>query len=741
MTGLATLSQNNNAFTFTPSTDAADQGQSFTATFSVTDGINTAVSNQATFTIGIDQLAEPSVGTLTITSPTGQAVFISGLSALWKDVNLSIGTSSTNGLDNSTFIDRSTNAHTVTPTGDPAQTAFHPYLENWSVEFEPADYLSSSSDTSIQLGSSDFTIEAWIYVTQYGSSLTGISSSYSSSGDQRGWIFGVRSDEIELLMSSDGTAGGLEYLTHSATISLNTWYWVAVTRSGSTFSFYVDGTRVGVSTSSSTIFASSAAHLIGDGNGAATDSRFGGYISNYRLLKGEALYTASSVTPPTEKLTVVSGTELLACQSNRFIDNSTNAHAITVAGNPVVSAFNPFGQESEYAAGENRGSTYLKPSGTDEVVITHNASMNAGAGDFCLQLWVNGDPSVNTGFRGLAAKYAGGAGSIWIQLSNGVPIVGFSTSVQGTATTNILDNTWHHVAFTRSSGAVRLFIDGVEEISYTDGQTLNTAADFIIGDIYSLNRNLKGYVSDFKYDSANATYTANFTPPTAPVGNTNASIYLPFDNAGVFDKTGNNALTLVGNTSTSTTQTKYADTAMYFDGSGDAVLVPQNNTLNFGTGDFTVEGWFWTDSAKTSTITFPAYFGNFGDLNPAFGFSIYQNLWRIVYKASQTSNTYYGSTSVTYDSWQHVAITRSGTTMSIWVDGSLSGSFTNSADFASSGGLTIGSGDSSTSGWGTPDYFTQGYIENFQILKGVAKYTSNFTVPDREQGRNYQAES
>jgi len=135
MDGLATLSQNNNAFTFTPSTDAADQGQSFTATFSVTDGINTAVSNQATFTIGIDQLAEPSVGTLTITSPTGQAVFVVALSALWKDADLSIGTSSTNGLDNSTFIDRSTNAHTVTPTGAPVQTALHPYLENWSVEF------------------------------------------------------------------------------------------------------------------------------------------------------------------------------------------------------------------------------------------------------------------------------------------------------------------------------------------------------------------------------------------------------------------------------------------------------------------------------------------------------------------------------------------------------------------------------------------------------------------------------
>ena len=87
-TQVGTLSQADNVFTITPSTNEADIGI-LSVTFSVTDGNNTETS--------------VSSFTLEFQSP------------YWDETVLSIGTSSTNGLANSTFIDRSTNAHTVTP--------------------------------------------------------------------------------------------------------------------------------------------------------------------------------------------------------------------------------------------------------------------------------------------------------------------------------------------------------------------------------------------------------------------------------------------------------------------------------------------------------------------------------------------------------------------------------------------------------------------------------------------------
>jgi len=53
--------------------------------------------------------------------------------------------------------------------------------------------------------------------------------------------------------------------------------------------------------------------------------------------------------------------------------------------------------------------------------------------------------------------------------------------------------------------------------------------------------------------------------------------------------------------------------------------------------------------------------------------------------------------------------------------------------------IAIGSLYSSTSSV-DQDLLT-GYIENLQILNGVAKYTATFTPPSQEQGRSYQEES
>jgi hypothetical protein len=66
-----------------------------------------------------------------------------------------------------------------------------------------------------------------------------------------------------------------------------------------------------------------------------------GYISNLRVVAGTALYT-SAFTPSTTPLTAVSGTSLLTCQSNRFIDNSSNAFTITRNGDVSVQRFSPF---------------------------------------------------------------------------------------------------------------------------------------------------------------------------------------------------------------------------------------------------------------------------------------------------------------------------------------------------------------------------------------------------------------
>ena len=70
---------------------------------------------------------------------------------------------------------------------------------------------------------------------------------------------------------------------------------------------------------------------------------FNGYISNFRIVNGTALYT-SNFTPTTEPLTAITNTSLLTCQSSTIIDNRSSPLTITVTGDTKVALTDsPFG--------------------------------------------------------------------------------------------------------------------------------------------------------------------------------------------------------------------------------------------------------------------------------------------------------------------------------------------------------------------------------------------------------------
>jgi hypothetical protein len=87
--------------------------------------------------------------------------------AFFEYVTLLLNTSATNGAQNNTFLDSSTNNFTVTRNGDTTQGSFNPYMPSgyWSGFFDgTGDYLSTPlGQTPLQLSNSDFTFEAWVY--------------------------------------------------------------------------------------------------------------------------------------------------------------------------------------------------------------------------------------------------------------------------------------------------------------------------------------------------------------------------------------------------------------------------------------------------------------------------------------------------------------------------------------------------------------------------------------------------
>jgi hypothetical protein len=714
--GLATISQDSSVFTITPFSSDSATTESGTITFTATDGINTGTSGVQTFTLNF-------------------------LSALWNEVALSVGTSSTDGLANSTFIDRSTNAHTVTATGTPTQTAFHPYLNYWSVVFDgDVDKLTAAASSSFAFGTGDFTMECFVYTSDSSapSSYAGIMSVYNGGG--------ATGPIIEIYNGNWAMYNGSGHSVFTSVV-LNTWHHVAITRESGTQKMWLNGALLGSVSNINDFTANNPCYIGGlDGNNTYP---YTGYISNARVVKGTALYT-SAFTPPTAPLTDISGTSLLACTANRFIDTSSNDHTITASGNPVISALNPFGQESEYAAGENKGSTYFDGT-NDGLSIANDSSTQVADNDFTFECWMypTSDSDVRVIFgQGSSGVYApfgiwqSGTGIILGASSNGSSWDVYSPSTPA-GTLNI--NAWNHVAFIRDGNSFGLFLNGARIHNFTSSATLMTPTQpTTLGVRPSSDQDYVGYISDFRLAVNTADYdptSTSITAPTSPVGNTNASLYLPMDNAGIFDKAGNYTIIPVGDASTSTTQTKFADTSMYFDGN-DYISIPY--TIAFGTVDFTIEMWVNITSTTDS----------YGRLieNGAYNTN---DTWRINYNNTASSLLFQigntgtrpqiaTSTALTLGSWYHIAVCREGNTIRMFVNGTQEG-----GDLSYSGSLVaptqtgylyLGTGLTSSSS-ATLVNFYNGYLENVQILPGVAKYTTNFTPPTQEQGRTYQASS
>ena len=165
---------------------------------------------------------------------------------------------------------------------------------------------------SLDLGSSDFTIEAWIYQNANSGSGNDSHVIYSD------WV-NVNADKSVLFRVTDSTGQKIQFLyttdgstnnvyTSTATISNSTWTHVAVCKDSTSLRVYIDGTReVWASSPSFTLNPNSGTTvgpLIGsvyDNNLSSYRQFFDGYMQDFRNTKGLARYTAN-FTPPTAPL-------------------------------------------------------------------------------------------------------------------------------------------------------------------------------------------------------------------------------------------------------------------------------------------------------------------------------------------------------------------------------------------------------------------------------------------------------
>ena len=222
------------------------------------------------------------------------------------------------------------------------------------------------------------------------------------------------------------------------------------------------------------------------------------------------------------------------------------------------------------------------------------------------------------------------------------------------------------------------------------------------------------------------------------------SVLLPFNGSDAATSTSdlsyrNGTVSFTGTAQLSTGASKFGGSSLLVDGNSDYVSISDSywNTC-MSSGDFTVELWARFDSASLDGSTQTTFASNRGDIS---GSSSNGWVFRkftdnvISWYMRQGSDWVYINyaqgtrTAVSADTWYHLAVTRSGNTWKLFLNGTAEDTITNSTSIVDGGadGLTVG--DLAGGIAGGPYHYMDGYIDDVRITVGHARYTSNFTAP------------
>lgn len=691
--GMASISQDSSVFTITPlSVDSATTSVS-TLTFKASDGIS---FGSGTRTLNLDF-----------------AVQYSSYTAALQQADVS---------ETDTQVDASGNSYTLTGNGGITSrgwTPYHPGGYCYSYAGGDADYFEISSPSSaLSFGTGDFCMEMWIWQKPTADGViladqrpTSTNGSYIGTWAVGGdGALGLDINASQVIVSNPGV------------VIESQWNHIVVNRSGTTMSLFANGSRVAQVTNSTNLSAGAHRLFKNAFSAGGIQDGAGGFIKDYRVVKGDSVYgTGTTYTVPTETLTAISGTAFLMFTTSNTATEVVGTESITFTGSATAARLGPF-DYVKYTKAEHGGSVYFD--GANDYITT-NSTDTAGTGDFTAEAWVWWNSTANTWQSIITQRSSASGGAA--EWSMGINTTGYVYWYNGAHYSNsvaglIKTGQWNHIAIVRESGTVHGYVNGVKFANQASGTNTNnlTYQNITIGANNDGSEKIAAFISDARVVYGTAVYSgASFTPPTAKLPAISGTSILTCTNkANMWDTAQGRAHVKNGNATISNTQRKFtAGSSIYLDGSGDYITHTLQNGIH---PNFTVEGWFYSTNSSnrgrfsigTSGTGLATSSGSIAVAADGSGFQMY-------YAGGETG---FGGGTQSLNTWQHYALVRNGSTITLYVDGSAVRSATQSGDLSAYRFVCIG-------GYYSTSYLFQGYIQDFRITQGLARYTGNFTPP------------
>ena len=542
--------------------------------------------------------------------------------------------------------------------------------------------------------SGDFTIECWYYPTSVASNdklfdLRGINAVHAGGGTGTfalGDTLLIDNNSSDFRCFIDGSDRST---ASSGTFSNNTWYHIALQRSGGTFNAWVNGTRyVNYAGSDDYTTVFQANQPIGANLETTSNvSNLQGYMDELRISTSARYTNGATITTPTAPFVNDENTYVL-CHFNGT-NNSKLFEDDNGTGRTQVSVI-ASGGDAQIQTGQSKfGGTSAYFDGTGDFIDAYTDWTTTG--DFTIEGWIRFDSVAAPNYDDqqiIDNRQAGGftTGHFQFRLNNGVFYAQFfGASGYPTGTTTASANTWYHWAVVRSGSDLKMYINGTQEgstVTYTSELNANSTG-FRIGAYDPGGNEVYGYIDEVRVSST-ARYTTTFTPSTtAFVNDSDTVMLLHMD--GTHTSTdfrddngkGRSPVGLIanGNAQVDTAKSKFGSASALFDGVDDGLQIADGSTFRLADGNpFTVECWVnksasggdayqhifsnnW-NAASTSVRGWTFLIDNTN--KPAF-------FWSAGTGSDQNITS---SSAISTGTWTHIAVTSDGSgNIKLYIDG------------------------------------------------------------------------
>lgn len=416
-------------------------------------------------------------------------------------------------LQDNRLRDNSVNSHALTAVGFPAMVHSSPFavasydkvVHGGSTQLDATSYITTASNVALVLGTSDFAVSGWVYLTTASTIFTIASYNYTYSSGIGNWSLYYNGGSLWF----NSSAGNRQSSTTFVGNGLGSWQHIMYSRVASVGRFFVNGVQLGTTIADANNYSlNTGTFFIGrqnNGNGPIL-----GLTSDIVVLKGTGV--SANFVPPTAPVVNNANTSLLCNFANAGVqDISSNTTLLLKANAKVdVANFKWF-------------SSILFDGVADYVPTTNTVSDNVlGTANFTIECWflktVDGVGMYL--YDGRPSSVNGAYPTLYID-STGLLTYYVNTAVRITGTTAVAGamlSSWHHYALVRYNGITKIYLNGVQEGgSYTDTTYYVGAVGrpYIGVSSFDLTSPFKGNIEDFRLTPGIARYTSNFVPPQA----------------------------------------------------------------------------------------------------------------------------------------------------------------------------------------------------------------------------------